>query len=328
MNYSRSKNNIIHHQEKEDIVNWARDLKNNLEFNDLNEFTISAKKYFYLAQIYKAKNTREEIRLIAHNNIFKTRVIIEKSLLNFLHSLDILYSSELVLNNNIFGKSKKQGVSIRFSLDTCQPTSLCGHKCYAHDGLDAMPNSVKKGVFNTFLANIYECKIELFKEYFEKRLEKYINLAVNWSINEVANLENYERQPHIRFSHVGDGVKYPLFLNYLAQKIKDKSKTKVNCVAYTRHSKVNLIDSSLINILFTIDEASKNRIKLIPKNAQMVYTSFNNDLNKEALVNFIEHHPHHKFEYKGDGNICPTTDKLKFNYTSCDEAKCKLCFEK
>jgi hypothetical protein len=79
------------------------------------------------------------------------RVKIEQGIIDFIESFYGKEKEKFFNLGKIFGKSKKQGISIRFSLTTCVPTNLCANLCYAHDGLDATPNSVVRGALNTCL---------------------------------------------------------------------------------------------------------------------------------------------------------------------------------
>ena len=63
---------------------------------------------------------------------------IEETIVDWLNRQNGSDLSEL-FKGNFFGKSKKQGTSVRMPLTTCQPTMLCASACYAHDVLDAAP---------------------------------------------------------------------------------------------------------------------------------------------------------------------------------------------
>ena len=256
-------------------------------------------------------------------------MLLEKSLTNALEKSTASQDSKLsaVLSNSFFGSSKKQGTSLRMPLTTCHPTALCAAGCYAHDVLDATPGAMVRGAMNGWLASQYEQGSSRIRANILDRLERHCRLAIRSAFKELEALPpGYKRRPYIRFSHVGEIVAYPAFANALAHQVINLSKGQVDCVVYTRHRKVALLDPKLWIINFTLDERSLNRKAWIPPHARIVYSAFGGRISPIAEVNFLEHHRHtHMAKAAGDGRICPAT-LPETEVRSCDACRCRRCF--
>jgi hypothetical protein len=225
-----------------------------------------------------------------------------------------------------FGRSKKQGTSMRMPLLTCQATGVCANACYAHDVLDAAPNAVVRGVLNGWIAEMFE---EAEKEKQAKvlmALVPHTRRAVGAAISELGRLpKDFNRRAHIRFSHVGEIVRYPGFANALAEQVRDISRGTVDCVVYTRHQNVIALDRELWIINFTLDTASEDRRAWIPPDARVVYSAFDGELDSSAEVNFLEHHRWVHVQPAGTGRVCPATLPETLERT-CDSVRCARCF--
>ena len=159
-----------------------------------------------------------------------------------------------LFNGSYFGRSRKQGVSLRMPLSTCAPTELCANACYAHDVLDATPASVVRGVVCGWIASFYESGSECERAKVFSKLLAHSQRAVRLAKKEMNKLPSgFARRPNIRFSHVGELARFPQFSNALARQIRDVSNKGVDCVIYTRHQKATELDPKIWIINFTID---------------------------------------------------------------------------
>lgn len=284
-------------------------------------------KYFALTVLSRSKSADSTLARSASDLLFSIRTNIEKSILNSIilaHSSDPV--KEIVSVGDIFGASLKQGISLRMPILSCIPTGPCSKKCYAHDALDAAPNSVIRGAINGWISDCYENGSTKDREYISRLINKYVENAVKRSQHEVENLDNgWSRNPRIRFSHVGEIAAYPDFSNELARMIKQLSDGRIVCVVYTRHPNVKKLDPSLWVINFTIDHSSKDRIDWIPPKAHMVYSAFDGEIDCSAYVNYLEHHRWSHCSQKGNGIVCPATLPGKI-VRSCDALRCDRCF--
>ncbi len=292
-------------------------------------FEDDLKKYFSLCGLARSKSANQELSGTADSKLFKTRVSLEKSIYHTFDSAPFDTDTKIyfVLSNNFFGNSKKQGVSLRLPLESCEPTKLCGNACYAHDVLDATPASLIRGALNGWLAKTFEYGTKELQNKIINKLTPHANTAIRNAKKELKNLpEGFKRRPYIRFSHVGEIVNYPNFANALAKSVLDESNSEVDCVVYTRHKNAKKLDPSLWVINFTLDPASHKRLKLAPDSARIVYSAFGGNISDIADVNFLEHHRHsHSQVNSGKGRICPATEPETVIRT-CDACHCNRCF--
>ena len=170
------------------------------------------KSYFALAGLSRSLTAPSEMVDEAYNLVFAVRVAIEKEIRASVMQLVKRDSAQLprLFDGSFFGTSKKQGVSVRMPLLACNTTSLCAAACYAHDALDATPNSVIRGVLNGCIAELHERGDRTMRCLVIKLLGPSIRRAVRASIAE-SNLakSTFMRQPRIRFSHVGEIAAFP-----------------------------------------------------------------------------------------------------------------------
>jgi len=286
-------------------------------------------EYFRLCAISRAKRTPDDERRVADDALFRTRTVLEHSLIQSLPSWPHVDPSTISrLASRFFGVSKKQGVSVRMPLTTCMPSALCGSGCYAHDVLDAAAPAIVRGAINGWLAEGYESGNSTSRQIILDSLASPVARAVRAAVRETEQLpKDFTRRPYIRFSHVGEIVAYPQFANALAQSVANASDLAVDCVVYTRHKKAAEVNPRLWVMNFTLDPASFDRRQWAPANARIVFSAFGGVVSDAAEVNFLEHHRHaHLPIVEGTGNVCPAT--LPDTQTrTCDACKCKMCFE-
>lgn len=279
------------------------------------------RRYFALSVLGQSKSADPTLVDMAQSQLFRIRVQLEKSLAFTLNQSDF---EQIILEGNVFGASKKQGVSIRMPLWTCEPTSLCANRCYAHDTLDAAPASVLRGAINGLIAERYENGSEIERVCLINSIGTHIDKAIRASLREAEKCE-WDRAPRIRFSHVGDIVSYYSFANELARQIKKKSNGQVTCVVYTRRCEAKELDPSLWVVNFTLDSSSLDRKEWVPEFANTVFSAFDGVINEAAYVNFLEHHRWSHCNPKGMGVICPATLPETTTRT-CDSLFCNRCF--
>lgn len=318
-------------ERREEVISWARSFlfRNQLEAPDgIQDLKLILGNYFALASIARNKNQSRIQREVAEDLIFDVRVKLEKLAVIFLSDAqlcDEVYK-KMVFSGNMFGSSKKQGVSLRLPLASCVPSKLCKSSCYAHDALDATPNSVLRGAINGYIASKFEeNKLGNDKlNWIEKQVERAVKKAVHES-NEVAC--QFSRKARIRLAHVGEAAAYPNFINHLSSLIKKLSNSYVDPIVYTRHPNANLLDTNNINMLFSIDASSLDRERFAPQGSIITYADFGDSPPIRAYdVIFKEHHPN-EHSVKDAENICPVSIRLN-GARSCDAARCNVCFER
>jgi hypothetical protein len=324
-------------KEQLETLHWAENYKSQafhdsdlLSVRDIfNHYSIPLKKYFALCGLARHTKISTWNREKAYELIFPRRVDIERAIAESLRkycSLDPKKLSEL-FKGSFFGQSKKQGVSLRMPLSTCVPTKLCAGSCYAHDALDATPNSVFRGAINGLIGALYEEGDVVNQEKISLNLEGHIKKAVTRARKEIDSLNgSWKRRPFIRFSHVGELAAFPKFANQIASKVHQYSDGEVRCVIYTRHPRAVELDPSLWVVNFTLDPSTSKKGKHgIPKKARIVFSSFNGVTSEAAQINFLEHHRWSHSEPIGKGSICPTTLPSAKDRT-CDGVQCDRCF--
>lgn len=281
------------------------------------------RSYFALCAMARGKSKYKET---AQEILFSSRVKIEKNI-HHRASIAVQKNPELLpelLKQKFFGASKKQGISIRLPLSSCEPTKLCSNLCYAHDVLDAAPASVIRGSLNGLIGSLFQTdpdKIIPFLElYWDKQIKKAIQVA-----HDENELTSFDRKSRIRFGHVGDGAAYAEFMNFLASKAKLFSNGSVQPVIYTRHRSAKDLNTDLFAINFTLDPTSEERIEFAPKDARIVYSAFGGKTSNKAEINFLEHHRFMHYSQIGEGNVCPATIPESED-RSCDALKCDKCF--
>ncbi len=287
-------------------------------------------EYFRLCALARSLKAPSTLSAEATGLLFKCRTVLEKSLHDTL-LCGMKGADERTIAlfaNGFFGKSKKQGVSVRMPLTSCIPTVMCGAACYAHDVLDATPQSVVRGAINGWLATLWEQGDIVRREALLEALRRPTELAVKAAFDEIRRLpRGFKRRPYIRFSHVGEIVAYASFANAVATLVKTISRGKVDCVVYTRHRNAHSLKPDLWIINFTLDPSSEERRRWAPSNARLVYSAFNGSVSGDVAVNFLEHHRHaHLPVSTGSGIVCPATAPDAPDRT-CDGCRCKTCFE-
>lgn len=315
-------------EEHYETLKWA----NEFELYEKNECCSSIKevldlhnlelhKYFALSVLGQSKSADSEIVRQAHSQLYRVRVQLERSIAYTLRQSDF---EKIIGQGQLFGASKKQGVSLRMPLWTCEPTVLCCNRCYAHDTLDAAPASVVRGAINGLVAETFENGSIDERNRLIKLIGPHIDKAIKQSFNEATKC-GFDRAPRIRFSHVGEIVAYINFANEMAKQVKEKTEGKVTCVVYTRHPNALKLDPDLWVINFTLDSSSFERTKWIPEKAHTVFSAFDGVTYDAAYVNFLEHHRWSHASQKGKGEICPAT-LPETNTRTCDSLFCCKCF--
>jgi hypothetical protein len=285
------------------------------------------RKYFALAALSRSTRAPRELVARATAEVFRTRVRLEDSIATAIqrHTNDSSEMPEAVFEGSIYGCSKKQGVSVRMALTSCQPTKLCASACYAHDVLDAAPASVVRGVVNWVIADAYEMRPAV-REVVLNKLRPHTERAVRAAEGEVRQLAPaWTRAPYIRFSHVGEVAAFPTFANDLARQIHRASSGRVRSVVYTRHLFASRLDPELFVVNFTLDASSEGRRAWAPPFARIVHSAFGGRVSEGAEINFLEHHRWVHLPPVGRGNICPTTLPETITRT-CDAVRCQRCF--
>jgi hypothetical protein len=305
----------------------VRDLKFN-NYSDMRQhFKESGYYYFVLAAASRKKTLDPSIRNRIVSDLFEIRAKLEN---NIIKGFDLIQDTEdlhkRIFSNSLLGKSKKQGLSIRYPLSSCQPTETCGGLCYAHDGRDKHLETILRGCLNFYLGRMYERSTLEFRDEIIVRLGKVLRHGVDFALKEqgASHRKDFTRQARIRFSHVGDMAAHLNFTNRLADEIGTISNKSVQCVIYTRHANAKGLSEKFV-INFSIDNDKDERMKLAPKRARLVSSAWEGKVSRLAKINFLEHHNGNKTIPVGTGSICPIT--LANNVDpSCDEVKCDKCF--
>lgn len=292
-----------------------------------NSFTEYGRSYYALAALSRRKTLSDEIREHAMSRLFALRAQLEQRMLESLKfSASYVDIVAYAARTTFFGRSIKQGVSIRYPLASCVPTKLCGGRCYAHDGRDRDLQRLFRGVLNWYLGDHYEHGDGSARRAVMASLSKAIDEAINAARSEskTSAHQGFERSPRIRFSHVGEMAATPQFANALAYEIGQRA-PDVRCIVYTRHPSAHLFDPQLLIVNFTVDGHGDSRISFKPKRARLVSSSWDGKLLEGAEINFIEHHVEKSATPSGSGQSCPVT--LNHDVTpSCDSARCEKCF--
>ncbi|CAN1494648.1 hypothetical protein MCEMIEM12_00296 [Burkholderiaceae bacterium] len=285
--------------------------------------------YFTVCAISRGRGTEPGLSLRANSAVFPFRVKIERTIIKAcLAQLRITKDPTPFLGGAMFGASKKQGTSLRFPLASCQPTALCASACYAHDVLDAAPNSVIRGALNGAVGLWFSELSSNDRLSCIKFFQKDIQRAVRNSLNELALLPaDYKRPAFIRFAHVGDAAAYTKLANALAAEVVRISLGKVQCVVYSRHKKAMLFDPKLFVVNFTLDGSSMDRENWIPAFARRVFSAFGGEVDPGSEINFLEHHRWQHTVPIGQGSICPAT-RPETPERTCDAVRCHKCFVK
>ena len=240
---------------------------------------------------------------------------------NFSHGA---LSLDKLLRHQLFGYTKKQGVSLRLSLNTCAPTPKCGGSCYAHDGRERVTATIVSGCFTTAICRLWEAEAIP-----SERLIPQVRRAVALARDDAAFSKReygFARRPRIRLAHIGEIAAFPKFANWLSGAISAESDGEVDCVAYTRHPGVEHLDVSRIVVNLTIDESSESRRKWARDGIRVVWSAWDGTLDPSADVNFLEHHEFTHSSPQGKGRVCPATS-ADTERRFCDAFGCVRCFE-
>jgi hypothetical protein len=325
---------ILTNSERLELVQWAEGFQS-MNIGEASfplcrwladEADLEMRNYWSLAQTARNEKVSNDLRMAARRHLFRVRVTIERAMVNRLTELylkDILNERDLS-EGKMFGRSLKQGVSLRLPLLSCNPTEMCHDGCYAHDGLDASKASIVRGCLNGALAQLYDLGNSQQRERITTRLRLQVRTACRQAIRE-ATESGWSRRPRIRLSHVGELPAYPEFTKALADMIIEEGSGRVTPVVYTRHPNAVDLDTTKIVVNFTIDSSSADRKKWAPRGSRIVYSAWDGVISDEAEVNFLEHHFLSHSKSQGNGSVCPAT-QVETEVRSCDACRCDLCF--
>ena len=283
--------------------------------------------YYTLSAISRRRVLDGAVRQEILDFLYPYRSSLERSVIN---SIDVLESKKELeksaFNKSFFGVSKKQGVSLRLPLLSCVPTKNCGGRCYAHDGRDREIHLVFRAALNYFVALEYENGGRLTRTTIFERLKPAITYGAEMARADAVSAadEGFIRAPRIRFSHIGEAVAVPEFANKLASEIKNVD-PEIQCVVYSRHPNIPRLDPDLFTVNFTLEGNFDPRKKYAPPSSRLVCSSWDGQINKDAEINFLEHHVEKVATASGGLNVCPVT-AFHSSIKSCDEARCDRCF--
>ena len=220
-------------KEREATLLWANKLEE-ISVRNLTSFSIAIlkqtfddilKKYFALACLSRSKIESKDLVEDSRRQVFRIRTLIERSIeqtiVKWLREQDDTGLSALFKGGSFYGRSKKQGTSIRMPLTACQATQLCASACYAHDVLDAAPLSVIRGVINGVIAASYEAGQEKERSKIMLYIKPHTRRAVCEARKESVKVPvGFSRRAYIRFAHVGEIAPFSKFANALATQIQ------------------------------------------------------------------------------------------------------------
>ena len=305
--------------------------KSTLTFTSLRELkeqmASECRFYYTMCAMSRRKALDEQTIGDLRKRLLGMRVSIENAIISCLPRLIDQHSlTEAIFSNSFFGVSAKQGISIRYPLCSCRPTSSCGGACYAHDGRDRELHILFRAVLNYYVGQLYEQGGEQERNRVIKMLTPSLTRGVVAAVKDscLARENGFARAPRIRFAHIGDMAATPEFTNRLAWEIRQRNPS-VQCVAYTRREDAELLDSQLLVVNFTVEGNSDPRFVWVPDHSRVVCSAWEGHLLKCAEVNFLEHHVDKSATPIGDGTVCPVTAQHG-KIQSCDEAHCDLCF--
>ena len=285
--------------------------------------------YYTLAAISRRKSLSDDLRQRILGVLFPLRSRLEKRLLaEFQLLADKAELWRTAVGRSFFGVSAKQGVSIRYPLSSCVPTSLCGGRCYGHDGRDRELHLIFRAALNGCVGYAYESAATAERHRILRDLDGALRYGIAKALEdaELSCQLGYVREPRIRFSHIGDMAATPSFANALAAEIR-RREPSMACIIYTRHPRASELDPALLRVNFSLDSAGDSRRKMAPDFARLVSSAWDGQVTNSVEINFLEHHVEKSTHASGLGFICPVT--LHHDTTpSCDEARCDRCFRK
>lgn len=293
------------------------------------EYAAACRLYYTVAAVSRRRVLDEEVRSALLGQLYQLRSRIEHVVVQGIeHIPDREGVLRLAVQRSFFGVSAKQGVSVRYALHSCVPTTSCGGRCYAHDGRDRELHLLFRAALNYWIGMSYEQAERSLREMLIGRLAKAIDFAVHVAREDAtkAALGGFTRRPRVRFSHIGEMASTPEFANRLAKELKQREPL-IECVIYTRHPGAQKLDPEIFNVNFTLEGAHDTRIRFAPPTARIVNSAWDGQLSPIAEVNFLEHHVEKNAQMRGEGHVCPVTVNHK-ELRSCDEAKCDLCFRR
>ncbi len=297
----------------------------NLMVADVKQkFAAACAAYYALAAASRRKYITQPEQQAAFSLLYSVRSTLETTILRHIAACDD--TEKVALTDSFFGRSSKQGVSIRYSLNSCVPTKDCGARCYAHDGRDREIHLLFRGVLNYWIGSTYEASSTPERRRLMEKLTQLARKAIAAALAEAdqARAAGFARPSRIRFSHVGELVSTPIFANDLARAVKTLA-PEVDCVVYTRHPSAALLDPMLFTVNFTLESASDPRIKYAPSHSRIVGSAWDGIPIPSADINFLEHHVEKHATSNQVGRICPVTITPK-QTPSCDSARCVACF--
>jgi hypothetical protein len=288
--------------------------------------TAAGHSYRVVCGVASRRQLSPELRSQARTVLFRARSSLERRLENTIQEyIDRRYwSVNRLLQRQVFGFCKKQGVSFRLSLSTCVPSKMCGGGCYAHDGRERVTSTILSGCYNTVVARMWQAG-RISDEQLRPHIRRAITLAVmdrDFAFKEYG----HSRRARIRLAHVGEVAAFPRFANFIGAVVSNLSNGEVDTIVYTRHPKLRELDSKTLVVNLTLDDSSVDRRRWATDEVRIVWSAWNGRLSEDAEINFLEHHDHGQHAIPiGAGNVCPVT----ISSTSerfCDSFKCAKCF--
>jgi hypothetical protein len=289
-------------------------------------FAGPSRAYYSLAAMSRRAHLDAGTKEEAYKLLFPLRALLETRIIEALQTIQNPIDIVLTFGcKSFFGKSIKQGVSVRYPLSTCIPTLQCAGRCYAHDGRDRDYQRLFRGALNGLVGLHYERNPDdrhLIISQLSKQIDEVIALSRSEAFSAAEG--GYRRKPRIRFSHVGEMAATPTFANDLAAEIRRRD-PEISCVIYTRHPEAKHLDPATFVVNFTVEGAHDKRIKFRPAGSRLVSSSWDGHIFQEADVNFLEHHVEKSSTSSARGSVCPVTVNHKSTPT-CDSARCERCF--
>lgn len=282
--------------------------------------------YRTAAGFVSRKTLPDDQRHAIRSGLFRVRSVLDTRLEKTIehHVRTGATSVRDLLKHRLFGYCKKQGVSLRLSLNTCVPTPLCGGACYAHDGRERVTATILSGCYTTAICRLWE-QGEIPSDLLMPHVRRGVQLAREDAAFSAAEY-GFQRRARIRLAHVGEVVAFPRFANWVAAAIRAESGGTVDSVVYTRHPGVESLDVDQIVVNLTLDRASDSRRKWLRRGVRLVWSAWDGTLDPAAEVNFLEHHEFTHSAPKGKGPICPATT-ADTEKRFCDAFGCSKCFE-
>src|SRR5262249_45454925 len=160
---------------------------------------------YTLCAISRRRIVDERIRNRIFECLFRLRTKIESGLISGLRTMNSAAVEPDAFKPAFFGRSIKQGVSIRYPLYSCVPTKKCGGRCYAHDGRDRELGLVFRACLNYYIGSKYEEGNSHIREDVLRKMDPILDYGIARALEDraAAAKMGFRRGARIRFSHIG-----------------------------------------------------------------------------------------------------------------------------